>query len=164
MGVKRDFEHGEPEPSMMFQRQLEHNLGNHDFEMALGEVSSDESPNLLIANGSKLQQCGKDVSKISEEILETVRRYQREPDSQGMPAMRYHDQMLGCQRKLDEAFQNVKHFMAQQQRQLDLHHDMKARSGKVDAYGEDEHWPMDKDQNFNGPDQKKIRRGVSRLQ
>lgn len=159
MGIKRDFEHGEPEPSMMFQRQLEHNLGNHDFEMALGEVSPSNISSLLIANLSKLQQCGMDVSKISEDILETVRRYQREPDAQGMPAMRYHDQMLGCQRKLDEAFSNVKHFMAQQQRQLDLHHE-KARSGKGEGYGEDERWAMDKDQSFNGPDQKKIRRGV----
>ena len=39
MGIKRDFDHSEPEP-MMFQRQLEHNLGNHDFEMALMEVST----------------------------------------------------------------------------------------------------------------------------
>ena len=102
-----------------------------------------------------------DVSRISEEILETVRRYRNEPDAQGMPAMKYHDQMLGCQRKLDDAFTQVKHFMAQQQRQMEDHHSMKARGGKGEGYGDDEHWGMDKDQNFNGPDQKKIRRGVS---
>lgn len=102
-----------------------------------------------------------DVSRISEELLETVRRYRGEPDTHGMPAMKYHDQMLGCQRKLEEAFSQVKHFMAQQQQQLDRHHDMKARNGKGEGYGDDEHWSMDKDQNFNGPDQKKIRRGVS---
>lgn len=37
--LKRDLENGEPEQSMMFQKTLQHNLGNHDFEMALGEVS-----------------------------------------------------------------------------------------------------------------------------
>lgn len=39
-GIKRDLENGEPEPSMMFQKTLQHNLRNHDFEMALSEVSS----------------------------------------------------------------------------------------------------------------------------
>ena len=164
MGIKRDFDHSEPEP-MMFQRQLEHNLGNHDFEMALMEVRTYDIKkwcNYFQANGLKLQQCGKAVTDISEELLESVRRSQRDQDSHGIPAMRYHDQMLGCQRKLDDAFSNVKHFMAQQQQLLDdaKHHHFKARDGKP-GYHDDEHWQQDKDQFTNGPDQKKIRRGVS---
>lgn len=112
----------------------------------------------------QLQQCGAEVSKISEDILDTVRRYQRDPDVQGIPVMRYHDAMLGCQRKLDEAFHNVKHFMAQQQRQLDDHR-LRNQNGKgADYGGEDEHWGVDKDQGFHGPDAKKIRRGVSTLE
>ena len=42
-GIKRDLENGEPEPSMMFQKTLQHNLRNHDFEMALSEVRSSPS-------------------------------------------------------------------------------------------------------------------------
>lgn len=47
-GVKRDLENGEPEPSMMFQKTLQHNLRNHDFEMALGEVSLQKSTGYLV--------------------------------------------------------------------------------------------------------------------
>jgi len=74
--------------------------------------------------------------------------------------MRYHDAMLGCQRKLEEAFHNVKHFMAQQQRQLDDHR-LRNQNGKGADYGDDDQWGMDKDQGFHGPDAKRIRRSVS---
>lgn len=129
---------------MMFQKQLRHNLGNHDFEMALGE----------------LQQCGGEVQKIADDLLDTVRRYQNNPDMHGIPVMRYHDSLLGCQRKIEEAFTNVKGFMAQQQRQLDDHR-MRNEDKRAD-YGDEESWGMDKDQGFHGgSDAKKIRRGVS---
>ncbi|KFY77878.1 hypothetical protein V499_02833 [Pseudogymnoascus sp. VKM F-103] len=144
-GIKRDLENGEPEPSMMFQKTLQHNLRNHDFEMALSE----------------LQQCGTEISKISEDILDTMRRSQRDPDAQGIPVMRFHDPMLGCQRKLDEAFHNVKQYMAQQQRILDDHRQRNQNGGPGPEYGgEEEQWGVDKEQGFSGgPDPKKIRRG-----
>ena len=91
-----------------------------------------------------------------------MRRSQRDPDAQGIPVMRFHDPMLGCQRKLDEAFHNVKHFMAQQQRLLDDHRQRNQNGGGGQEYGaEDEQWGADKEQGFSGPDPKKIRRGVS---
>ncbi len=141
MGMKREFE--QPEPPMMFKKRLEHDLSNHDFEMALGELS----------------QCGRDVVKISEDILDTVKHYQRDPDTHGMPAMRYHDAVLGCQRKLEDAFNNVMQRMAKQQQQLEDSNRMKSLDGTGD-YDRD-HFD-NKDQSFhNGPDAKKIRRGVS---
>ncbi|OBT49909.1 hypothetical protein VE04_09759 [Pseudogymnoascus sp. 24MN13] len=144
-GIKRDLENGEPEPSMMFQKTLQHNLRNHDFEMALSE----------------LQQCGTEISKISEDILDTMRRSQRDPDALGVRVMRFHDPMLGCQRKLDEAFHNVKQYMAQQQRILDDHRQRNQNGGPGPEYGgEEEQWGVDKEQGFSGgPDPKKIRRG-----
>lgn len=91
-----------------------------------------------------------------------MRRSQRDPDAQGIPVMRFHDPMLGCQRKLDEAFHNVKHFMAQQQRLLDDHRQRNQSSSGGPEYGaEDEQWGVDKEPGFSGPDPKKIRRGVS---
>lgn len=108
----------------------------------------------------QLRQCGAEVCKISDDILDTVRQHQHEPDVPGIPAMRYHDAMLGCQRKLDEAFHNVKHFMAQQQRQLDDHR-LLVQNGKGAEYGDDEQWGTDKEQSFHGPDTKRSRRGVS---
>jgi hypothetical protein len=132
----------EEDPTMVFQKTLQQNLGNHDFEIALRE----------------LQQCGAEVCKISDDILDTVRQHQHEPDVPGIPAMRYHDAMLGCQRKLDEAFHNVKHFMAQQQRQLDDHR-LRAQNGKGAEYGDDDQWGTDKEQSFHGPDTKRSRRG-----
>lgn len=78
--------------------------------------------------------------------------------------MRFHDPMLGCQRKLDEAFLNVKHFMAQQQRLLDDHRQRNQNGGPGPEYGgEEEQWGTDKEQGFSGPDPKKIRRGVSSI-
>lgn len=153
---------------MMFQKTLQHNLRNHDFEMALGEVSSPSFQPLILENQlltwSQLQQCGTEISKISEDILDTMRRSQRDPDAQGIPVMRFHDPMLGCQRKLEEAFHNVKHFMAQQQRLLDDHRQRNQNGGNgsgPEYGGEDEQWGPDKEQGFSGPDPKKIRRGVS---
>ncbi|KFY19514.1 hypothetical protein V493_07927 [Pseudogymnoascus sp. VKM F-4281 (FW-2241)] len=151
-GIKRELENGEPEPSMMFQKTLQNNLRNHDFEMALSE----------------LQQCGTEISKISEDILDTMRRSQRDPDAQGIPVMRFHDPMLGCQRKLEEAFHNVKHFMAQQQRLLDDHRQRNQNGSTGSSNGgnggpeygaEGEQWGADKEPGFSGPDPKKIRRG-----
>lgn len=95
-----------------------------------------------------------------------MRRSQRDPDAQGIPVMRFHDPMLGCQRKLEEAFHNVKHFMAQQQRLLDDHRQRNQNGGNgggPEYGGEDEQWGGDKEQGFSGPDPKKIRRGVSFL-
>jgi hypothetical protein len=152
---------------MMFQKTLQHNLRNHDFEMALSEV---RSPDTLIPKPKlttqQLQQCGTEISKISEDILDTMRRSQRDPDAQGIPVMRFHDPMLGCQRKLDEAFHNVKHFMAQQQRLLDDHRQRNQNGGNggnggPEYGGEDEQWGVDREQGLAGPDPKKIRRGVS---
>ena len=94
-------------------------------------------------------------------MLETVRRYQRDPNGQGIPVMRYHDSMLGCQRKVEETFHNLKHFMAQQQRQLDDHRQRNQNGTSPEYGGENEQWGVDKDPGFSGPDPKKIRRGVS---
>lgn len=74
--------------------------------------------------------------------------------------MRYHDAMLGCQRNLGEAFHNVKHFIAQQQRQLDDHRLRDQNGNGADYSGKDEQWGVDKDQGFHGPEAKEIRRGV----
>lgn len=99
-----------------------------------------------------------------------MRRSQRDPDAQGIPVMRFHDPMLGCQRKLEGAFHNVKHFMAQQQRLLDDHRQRNQNGSTGSSNGgnggpeycaEDEQWGVDKEPGFSGPDPKKIRRGVS---
>ena len=141
MGLKRDVDHEEP---MFFQKQLSQNLGNHDFEIALRELG----------------QYGVETSKLTDDILDTVRRHQREFDGRGIPAMRYHDALLGLQRKIEESFQNVKLFMAQQQKQAE---DERMRGDdKRGEYGDDDRWGIDKDPSFHGgSDAKKIRRGVS---
>lgn len=107
----------------------------------------------------QLKDCGNQISKISEDILDTVQRYQRsDPDLQGVPSMRYHDSMLGCQRRVEDAFQTVKYFMAQQQHALDDQRSRNMNGKSSDFGGEDEGWGQERDQGF-GSDAKK-RRGV----
>jgi predicted Fe-S protein YdhL (DUF1289 family) len=106
-----------------------------------------------------LQQCGSDIGRISADILDTVKHYQRDPDVRGVPVMKYHDQLLGCQRKVEECFSHVKYFMAQQQRVLD---DFQHRNpnGKGADYDERDQWMVEKDHSYSGgPDSKKMRRG-----
>ncbi|KFY19300.1 hypothetical protein V491_04504, partial [Pseudogymnoascus sp. VKM F-3775] len=56
--------------------------------------------------GVNRESSGLNDVKDAEEVIEECHcgRSQRDPDAQGIPVMRFHDPMLGCQRKLEEAF------------------------------------------------------------
>lgn len=86
--MKRSPENGEPEPSMGFQTQLQYHFGNHEFEVTLVE----------------LKQCGGEVSRISDDLLNTVKRYQRVSDAHGMPGMKYTMQCLNTSESSTKLF------------------------------------------------------------
>jgi hypothetical protein len=76
--------------------------------------------------------------------------------------MRYHDVVLGVQRKVEDAFQNVKYFMAQQQHVIEDQR-MRSQNSKGTDYGDEDQWGSEKDTGFHGGHQDKKRRGVCNI-